>query len=414
MPPDDGVHAAYAFAGRLRGVVARHASSTPEARVAAVREMFVGVDPGVARHLTTRHASTIGNLEGVPYELRYAANLQRIRDAAASARGPQRKRLKSFAAPIGTRRTVDPATGRPRTVDVHRQFLTFDPARAGRMVEVRGDLGRAKQVAVVVPGMLNGIRTFGKVVGETDRVRDAAGARDTAAVAWLGYHSPQHVDAIGTGRARAGAAGLREFRAGLDQQIAPGARVSVVAHSYGTVVTAGALRQGTRFDNAVLLGSPGLAPDVRGAADLGTAPGTRLFTARAPGDYVSYTQWHGRDPASFPDAVRMATAGGTSVTGHLGYLRPDTESLRNVGRVVGGRAGAVTTTATSPAREMLAAKRLLPTSVVSRGIGAVVERARALDTRQGVVPPPRAPGSTTPPPRQPPAPPARGPRGPQA
>ena len=413
MQPGDEVYAAYAFAGKLRGVVTRHASSTPEARVAAIRETFDGIDPAVARHLTTRHASTIGNLEGVPYELRYAANLQRIRDAAGSAHGVQRKRLKDLAAPIGTRRIVDPATGRQRAVDVHRQFLTFDPAGAGRMVEVRGDLARAKQVAVVVPGMLNGIRTFGHLVAETDAVRNAAGPRDTAAVTWLGYRSPQGVDATGTGSARTGAAGLREFRAGLDQQIRPDARVSVVAHSYGTVVTAGALRQGTRFDNAVLLGSPGLAPDVRSAADLGAA-GTRLFTARAPGDYVSYTQWHGRDPASFPDAVRMATAGGTSVTGHLGYLRPDSESLRNVGRVVGGRPGAVTTTATSPVREMLAAKRLLPTSVVSTGIGAVAERARALRTRPGAVPPARAPGAATPPPRQPPAPPVRGPRGPQA
>jgi hypothetical protein len=104
-----------------------------------------------------------------------------------------------------------------------------------------------------------------------------------------------------------------------------------------------------------MTGSPGIAKYVDEAADF-VQPPTRLYTERAPGDYVSYSEWHGPDPANFPDAIRMATGDPrgddpVSVHWHNQYYRPNSEALRNIGRVVRGDLTHVTTTKTSRAAE---------------------------------------------------------------
>jgi hypothetical protein len=92
---------------------------------------------------------------------------------------------------------------------------------------------------------------------------------------------------------------------------------------------------------------------------------TRLYTVRAPGDYVSYSECHGPHPATFPDAIRMATADPragddpVSVHWHNQYYRPNSEALRNIGRVVRGDLSSITTTDTSRSAET---KLLLGTS----------------------------------------------------
>ncbi|HZX05720.1 alpha/beta hydrolase, partial [Kribbella sp.] len=129
-----------------------------------------------------------------------------------------------------------------------------------------------------------------------------------------------------------------------------------VAHSYGTDVAAQAvIESGARPTRLVMTGSPGIEKYVDEAADF-VRPPTRLFTERAPGDYVAYTEWHGPDPATFPDAIRMATADPhgqdpVSVHWHNEYYRANSEALRNVGRVVRGDLNAITTTNTTRGAE---------------------------------------------------------------
>jgi hypothetical protein len=117
-----------------------------------------------------------------------------------------------------------------------------------------------------------------------------------------------------------------------------------------------ALLQGGRANRVVMTGSPGITKYIDEAADF-VQPPTRLYVERAPGDYVSYTEWHGPDPATFPDAIRMATNDplandeAVSVHWHNEYYRPNSEALRNIGRVVRGDLAAITTTDTSRSAE---------------------------------------------------------------
>jgi pimeloyl-ACP methyl ester carboxylesterase len=276
---------------------------------------------------------------------------------AGTASDDQRKRLDTvneLLTPV-TVADVD-ADGNVVEVQRLRQFLEVDPEGQGRAVEVLGDLQAAKNVAVLVPGMGNSLDTFRGQSDRGDLIKQEAGP-GTAVVVWLDYDSPQSlVQAASKDAAIAAGPRLAEFMNEVDELKAEDADVTLVAHSYGTDVAAQAVMAGARPKRLVMTGSPGIAKYVDEAADF-VQPPTRLYTERAPGDYVSYTEWHGPDPANFSDAIRMATtdprAGDdpVSVHWHNEYYRPNSESLRNIGRVVRGDLTSVTTTNTSRSAE---------------------------------------------------------------
>ncbi|MET9275483.1 alpha/beta hydrolase [Kribbella sp. NPDC003557] len=247
------------------------------------------------------------------------------------------------------------ADGNVVEVERPRQFYSVDPDGQGRAVEVLGDLRQAENVAVLVPGMGNSLDTFR---GQSDRgglIKQEAGP-GTAVVVWLDYDSPHGlVEAASKDAAIEGGPRLAGFLNELDELKADDTDVTLVAHSYGTDVAAQAVMAGARPKRLVMTGSPGIAKYVDEAADF-VQPPTRLYTERAPGDYVSYSEWHGPDPATFPDGIRMATADPrgddpVSVHWHNEYYRPNSEALRNIGRVVRGALQQITTTNTSRATE---------------------------------------------------------------
>jgi pimeloyl-ACP methyl ester carboxylesterase len=276
---------------------------------------------------------------------------------AKTASSEQFRRLdtiKELLTPI--KATSVDADGNVVEVERPRQFYSVDPEGQGRAVEVLGDLQQAENVAVLVPGMGNSLDTFR---GQSDRggLIKAESGPGTAVVVWLDYDSPQGlVQAASKDAAIEGGPRLAGFLDELDELKAENADVTVVAHSYGTDVAAHAVMAGARPQRLVMTGSPGIAKYVDEAADF-VQPPTRLYTERAPGDYVSYSEWHGPDPATFPDAVRMATsdprAGDdpVSVHWHNEYYRPNSEALRNIGRVVRGDLTSITTTNTSREKE---------------------------------------------------------------
>src|SRR5438270_5925012 len=76
----------------------------------------------------------------------------------------------------------------------HAQFLFFDPRGDGRVAEVVGDLQHADRVSVIVPGMDNDLDNFEKLASDARRLQDQAtgqpGGHNVAAIAWLGYDTP--------------------------------------------------------------------------------------------------------------------------------------------------------------------------------------------------------------------------------
>jgi pimeloyl-ACP methyl ester carboxylesterase len=276
---------------------------------------------------------------------------------AGTASDDQRKRLdtvKDLLTPV-TVTDVD-AEGNVVEVQRPRQFLKVDPEGQGRAVEVLGDLPGAKHIAVLVPGMGNSLDTFRGQSDRGDLIKQEAGP-GTAVVVWLDYDSPQGLmQAASEDAAIAGGPTLAAFLNEVDELKAEDADVTLVAHSYGTDVAAQAVMKGARPKRLVMTGSPGIEKHVDEAADF-VQPPTRLYTERAAGDYVSYSVWHGPDPANFPDAIRMATADPqvgddpVSVHWHNEYYRPNSEALRNIGRVVRGDLTHITTTNTSRSAE---------------------------------------------------------------
>ncbi len=203
-----------------------------------------------------------------------------------------------------------------------------------------GPVGSAERVAVFVPGA--GTTVDGDLAqrdAETARIVADAGRRaDTtvAGITWLGYEAPgwnaELLDparsVAGLGPARAGAAALADALRALDMprhDIDGGTRVSIVAHSYGTVLAAEALRAGGSTDAVALLGSPGWndpPPDA-------PAP----FVLEAATDPVADLGRFGTDPSELPGATVLATDG---ACGHSAYLDDGSVSASNVAAVVAG------------------------------------------------------------------------------
>ncbi|GGU93326.1 hypothetical protein GCM10010211_70220 [Streptomyces albospinus] len=225
-----------------------------------------------------------------------------------------------------------------------RHFLSFDGRDGGRSAEVYGDLSRAERIAVLVPGSDTGFETYGRfragALALQRQLRQEAGTR-TAVVAWLGYATPTMVsaEAITTGRADAAAPHLREFIGELSAA-RPASRISLLCHSYGSVVCARAA-SGLAVADIVFYGSPGTGYD--SAAALRTR--ATVWAGRGTGDRIAdvpharlrllfVTVGFGTDPVSPEFGARVFPAGRG---GHSDYLKPGSASVTNLARIVTGR-----------------------------------------------------------------------------
>ncbi|MER5550921.1 alpha/beta hydrolase [Streptomyces sp. NPDC002793] len=273
-----------------------------------VRSFFRGLGAAEQRELLERHPSVVGNLDGVPLELRYRAN-------ARALRASQDPRYVRLAAP-------------------GRQILAFDPRGRGLVAEVFGDLRSARRVSVVVPGSDIDAGSFdrrgnvyGTPVGMAKSLYAEAGAGH-AVIAWAGYTTPVGLglDAATGTLAAAGAERLTRFTAGLAADGLPAP--AVFCHSYGSVVC-GLAASGLGATDLVVLGSPGMRAD--DVAGLGTT--ARVWAAKDDTDWIDDIPHvevaglgHGADPADEDFGARRVPA--DDAKGHTGYFVPGTDSLR--------------------------------------------------------------------------------------
>ncbi len=331
-----------------------------------VRDYFDALPKDAAWALAESRTREVGGLDGVPAPLRYRANHlrlveahDRLRAKLGSASKDEVTRfntLSEMLRPVGQRLDVD-ADGNRIVAPVHRQFLLAEPEGQGRMVEVLGDLAAADRVSVLVPGMNNNLDKVRSQLARAQDLQTETGP-GSATVVWLGYDAPLTLEgAMSKESSIAAAPALARFTAGLGTEIRPDTDKTLIGNSYGgQVVGQAMLREGVRFDRVILTGCPGVEPHVRSAADF-VPEGVPLYVARAPGDYISYAEPHGPDPASFADAIRFETNDGkVAVRGHLSYFAHDSESLRNIGRIIRGDLQAVTRASTTPEEE----SRVLP------------------------------------------------------
>ncbi|HEY9374518.1 alpha/beta hydrolase [Streptomyces sp.] len=294
-----------AVTGGPEGVRAWVAAGLPDpAGVTAreVSEFFRSLTSPQQQELIRLHPSVVGNLDGVPVHLRYAANARSLK-------------------------------GDPRFVG--RQVLAYDPRGRGQVAVVEGDLERAAHVAVVVPGSDVDAGHSASLVRKAEALHDASGGR-TAVVAWAGYTTPVGVgvDAATGGLAEAGAARLVRFVDGIVAAGAP--EPAVFCHSYGSVVCGLAARD-LKAKDIVVHGSPGMRAD--NVAELRTS--ARVWAAKDPDDWISKVPnvrllglGHGADPTDPEFGARPVPA--ADARGHDGYFAPGTQSLRAFAAIAEG------------------------------------------------------------------------------
>ncbi len=236
-----------------------------------------------AARLAAALPEVVGGLGGVPLDARFLANRVRL-DAVRREPLADRATLDVLAAP-------------------HRRYLEFD-WEAGRIVEWIGPLD-ATHVALFVPGAGVDMRSFDELAHRLEIVAalEESGG-DLALVAALSYDTPPTVvhAALG-GYADAAGPELVGLLAGLDLA---GRHVSLVGHSYGSVVVGEALRLGLGEHlpeaDVVALGSPGMRADH--VSDLGVAP-EHFWAALLPGDAVA----HALHPGQLPRLAACSTSG---------------------------------------------------------------------------------------------------------
>ncbi|MFC9030160.1 alpha/beta hydrolase [Streptomyces arboris] len=223
-----------------------------------------------------------------------------------------------------------------------RQFLSFDGRDGGRSVEVVGELAGARRVAVLVPGAGVGLDAYGRLRRGAVALQRELGVSG-AVVVWLGYRSPATVSpaSVTDGRAVEAAPRLRQLVDRLGAAL-PGARITLLCHSYGSVICARAASV-TPADAIVLYGSPGTgAEDVaalRSGARVWAGRGGRDWIARVPHVRVRVpfvgAVGFGTDPVAERFGAEVFDAGGG---GHSDYLLPRSRSLTNLARIASGRA----------------------------------------------------------------------------
>jgi hypothetical protein len=319
-------NAQQAVTGPPPGTAAWRSDRVPDLRLpdperatpAEVSRFFQKLTEDQQQTLVARHPLVVGNLDGVPVQLRYRAN-------ALSLRAGHDPRYARLAAP-------------------GRQILAFDPRGRGQVAEVFGDLRTARHVAVVVPGSDIDAGTFDRtsdVYGTPAGMAKSLYARTgpgSAVVAWAGYTTPVGlgVDAATGSLAEAGADRLERFMDGLAADGVPAP--AVFCHSYGSVVC-GLAASRLHARDLVVLGSPGMRAD--DVADLRT--GARVWAAKDATDWIDDVPnvevaglGHGPDPAAPEFGARHVPA--DDARGHTGYFAPGTDSLRAFAAITEGKA----------------------------------------------------------------------------
>ncbi|CAM5369895.1 hypothetical protein GCM10010329_15740 [Streptomyces spiroverticillatus] len=313
----------------------------PQGSPGTVERFFGGLTPDRQSALARKHPLVVGNLNGAPVPLRYAAN----RYALATARDTEAQRMHDSRLSRAGKADADRRMHRfAALLRNKRQVLAFDPDGGGRVAEVFGNLQRAERISVVVPGVdtnvVNFERTFlrySSPVGMATSLYDAERAADpatrTAVIAWADYTAPAGLgmDAMVGAPAEAGARRLVAL-AGVLPGRAP---VALFCHSYGSVVCGLAARRlPERVTDIAVSGSPGMRVD--NAAGLGSR--ARVWAMRDADDWIADVPHlefgglgHGSDPVSPEFGARVLSA--KTAVGHTGYFVPGTDSIGNFARI---------------------------------------------------------------------------------
>jgi len=325
-----------------------------------IAEQIAALPTAERARLVEEMPRQVGNTDGVPWEMRVAANriniakaiLEQRRIVDRSVEDKLRAAIPSTIDPAGAERLwavlqPDPAMRAaaiaghdreaqrrmrfyrqlladvPDPVDserrVPRQILAFDPDRES-LVELSGDLDRARAVGVLVPGLNTTVASSAEDVATARRFVAGSGV-DVAMITYLGGRFPTGglvaglADAADPRYALEMAPRLVAFSEDVDRTVdALGRNVPVtyIGHSYGGSILGTAERFGLTADRVIYAEAAGAGVGVHAPTDWHNRnPAVLRFSITAPGDLIGLVQGvpfgpHGADPDRMPGVIPLA------------------------------------------------------------------------------------------------------------
>jgi len=352
---------------------------------ATVIPLWAKLSPAKQAALIKHAPELVGNLEGVPFATRDAANraylaISLAETKAAIDAGTGRGNLVDLRHKYEVLQQVERALKAPKG-EPERQLLTFEPDSGdGRAAIAIGDITTADYVSYLVPGMFFTLQAalydWASISQDLyDQQNDwierltttdpSYEGKTVAAVAWIGYSTPGVFDIASLDRANEGATLLGQAVKGI-QSVRSGAQpyLTLVTHSYGSTAAMIELAKGgIQVDALAMIGSPGSA--AQSAAAL-SVKNDNVFVGEAAWDPVVNMAFYGSDPgASSFGARTMSVAGGVDAVtkktmaaaiGHLGYFDPGTEAMRNIALIGLGENALVTDGTRKDASRTLASR----------------------------------------------------------
>jgi uncharacterized protein YukE len=325
-----------------------------------VAGQIAAMTPEQRRRLVDDFPKQVGNTDGVPWDMRIAANRINIAQAIADERranGPGAQRRIALYQDLLAE--VDDPTRSGRRID--RQILAFDPQRAS-LIELNGDLAAAKSVAVMVPGMNTTVEESAANTATARRFVSATRG-EVAAITYLGGPFPRG-DTIPAGVARAAdpryaldmAPRLVAFGEDVQRSVGATGRdipVTYVGHSYGGSILGTAEVFGLSADRTLYLAAAGAGVGVDDPSDWHNRnPDVLRFSMTAPGDPIEVVQGnpaspHGADPDEMPGVIRLDAGrydDGRPMAGlsaHTDIVNAPSDSWRAILAVITGDAAAL-------------------------------------------------------------------------
>ena len=343
---------------------------SPDTDPGDVKQWWDSLTDAQRQELIVEHPPMLGNLNGIPAEVRDQVNvavmdddLDRVENVAArhgvapdqvtadparyglspsdvtryqNARRTQEGLVhqmtgeNELTGPGGEVRRYSDITDRERADKNWRPTMlwAYDPQAfdgKGRAAVTIGNPDRAVNTAVIVPGTSASVRDGWLSDNHNDAINLynqsllADPDNPTAVMSWMGYSTPESFtdpNIATTGLARTGGDALAWDVNSLTVTHDPGVaqHVTVAGHSYGSTTVADAFaNSGMRADNAILLGSPGT--DVaQSAADFGV-DGGQVYIGDASTDPVG---WLGQLGNTLPGEINDSLGSMVGPTAGLG------------------------------------------------------------------------------------------------
>jgi Hydrolase N-terminal helical domain/Alpha/beta hydrolase len=338
-----------------------------ETRADDVNQWWKSLSQQQQDRLIADHPPDLGNLNGIPVEVRSQINtavmnddLHRVKSDPVRYNNARRTR-EGIAASASAK---DPRGNPPEVFLLRYQPQAFEGE--GVAAIAMGNPDTAANTAVLVSGAGANVRDG--TLADTDGVHlyeesnRADWAKQTAVVMWVGYDAPNTLFDPGLYEPNMARSGGRLLAADVNalavtHQGAP-THMTVAGHSYGSTVVADAATYGMRTDDVVLVGSPG-TDRADSAADFHLPPGGHLYVGAASGDVVTWSPGHvrpgllgptlgglGDDPSvdGFGSVRFKAEVPGyaaSPIDDHLHYFDDGSESLFSVADVVSGHGDAL-------------------------------------------------------------------------